>query len=617
MRERQLQPVRGTPSARVEENQRERLYAAMVACVAKQGFAATTVSDLTELSGVSSRSFYDLFGDKSTCLLATVEEMVGKATRVVAANTEDGDEDLETLIARLYRAFASTVATQPAAAKVCLTESLAAGPAAFDPIERAIADYEKAILRRYAVSPERIGMPAQMVAARMGGIVEVARARLRLGTEAELATFEEDILALILADRPPPQPLRLGVRPQKAETESVSSPDHADRAIRAFFVLVDEQGYPQTTVDQVVKRASMSARTFYANFKGKEDLLMAAIDSACAQGVAAVTAAFTRHPDWPDAVRAGIGALLNFLASRPGLAKLMTVEVYAAGEEALERRAHGLAPIAALIEANTVEWAHLHPVIYETLAGGVYQLLRSAVIKGGADSLPALTPVCTYLTLAPFIGADTACAAANGDRGDAEDPAPLWSLAPRPGAIPFRAHLTSAMKAMAILERKTATAPEIAEETGEDPAVVSEYMGKLASISAVVIVSERDGETVYGSEPNLQKHKILGNHQAATMSPQERADISEYVWQLIRDDVEDSLHGGPFDVRLDRILARSPMTVDEAGWREMIDLHAQMIYAGFQVQARSTERMKDSGESGFKLRSMQALFEPKPDDDER
>jgi len=49
----------------------------------------------------------------------------------------------------------------------------------------------------------------------------------------------------------------------------------------------------------------------------------------------------------------------------------------------------------------------------------------------------------------------------------------------------------------------------------------------------------------------------------------------------------------------------------------MIDLHAQMIYAGFQVQARSTERMKDSGESGFKLRSMQALFEPKPDDDER
>ena len=71
--------------------------------------------------------------------------------------------------------------------------------------------------------------------------------------------------------------------------------------------------------------------------------------------------AFNRQTAWPDAVRAGFGALLNFLASRPALAQLVTVEVYAAGDEAVERRVAALAPLGALIENNTTEWSTMPP----------------------------------------------------------------------------------------------------------------------------------------------------------------------------------------------------------------------------------------------------------------
>src|ERR1700749_451675 len=75
LRDRKLQPVRGASADEGRRNQRERLFAAMIACVAERGFAATTVEDLVELSGVSRRSFYDYFGDKAECLSAAAAEI--------------------------------------------------------------------------------------------------------------------------------------------------------------------------------------------------------------------------------------------------------------------------------------------------------------------------------------------------------------------------------------------------------------------------------------------------------------------------------------------------------------------------------------------------------------
>src|SRR5215211_8515706 len=82
LRSRMLPPGPGTPAKDVAQNQRERLYGAMVASVATRGYAATRVTDLIELSGVSRRSFYDLFPDKEACFQAVVRELVARSLSV-------------------------------------------------------------------------------------------------------------------------------------------------------------------------------------------------------------------------------------------------------------------------------------------------------------------------------------------------------------------------------------------------------------------------------------------------------------------------------------------------------------------------------------------------------
>ena len=82
--ERRLAPGRGHTREEVDRNQRERLFAAMVATVAEKGYEATTVADVSDLSGVSKSSYYEHFSDKQDGFLATVEAMHPRPTPVAA-----------------------------------------------------------------------------------------------------------------------------------------------------------------------------------------------------------------------------------------------------------------------------------------------------------------------------------------------------------------------------------------------------------------------------------------------------------------------------------------------------------------------------------------------------
>ncbi|HEU4707504.1 MAG TPA: TetR/AcrR family transcriptional regulator [Solirubrobacterales bacterium] len=433
LRERRLPPGPATPRDEVLANQRERLFGAMVANVAARGYRATTVSDLARISGVSSRTFYDLFPDKEACFLATLEAMIQAAIAFAAqragepvgdptpggvtlpANGGGGAESWEESAGRGMRAFAEMIVAQPAAARLALVEAYTAGPEALVPLEQAMAGFEWLTRQLIERSPERAGMPAEMLMALMGSQQEIARNRLREGREGELPGLTEELWGLLLSYRPPPAPLRLAGRPPRARAEVPEAHDHAERALQALAEVVAEEGYSGATVDAVVKRAQMSATTFYANFAGKDDAMLAAIDGACSQTLAAVMPAFRRAPDWPHGIRAAFGALFNFLASRPALANLAMVEVYAAGLQAMQQRTEALHPLQELIAEGRALRPEMHPITAEGIVGGVYTLAYRRLREGGAEALPALAPICTYITLSPFVGPEEACRIANGD----------------------------------------------------------------------------------------------------------------------------------------------------------------------------------------------------------
>src|SRR5215218_3956454 len=76
LRSKKMRPGRGNAPEESERSQRERLFGAMVALSAEQGYEATKIGDLAKLAGVSRAAFYDHFRDKRQCLLAAVEALV-------------------------------------------------------------------------------------------------------------------------------------------------------------------------------------------------------------------------------------------------------------------------------------------------------------------------------------------------------------------------------------------------------------------------------------------------------------------------------------------------------------------------------------------------------------
>src|SRR5688572_23692101 len=64
LRSMKMRPGRGNEPSESERSQRERLFGAIVALSAEQGYEATKIADLVSLAGVSRAAFYDHFKDK-------------------------------------------------------------------------------------------------------------------------------------------------------------------------------------------------------------------------------------------------------------------------------------------------------------------------------------------------------------------------------------------------------------------------------------------------------------------------------------------------------------------------------------------------------------------------
>jgi AcrR family transcriptional regulator len=418
LRGRRLPPGGGVPREKAERNQRQRLYAAMVASCAERGYEATTIAHLLELSGVSRGTFYDLFDDKLDCFLDAIAEILGGGVTLVAERlSSDGSREQQALTA--LEAFIDTVVGQPAAARMCLVESYAAGEPAAAQVRAAVA--RLSLLGRGAIDqvPGHQGMPAELAAAIVGGFDRIVYSRLQDHREAELPPLVPALWDWALTYRPPPQPLQLRGRRGTVALEGTMPPfasfDPEQRIIRAFSRVVAEKGYGETTIADIAAAAAISQSTFYAHFTDKADALSAAIDSSGAQMVAAAMPAANRAPDWPRAVRVALGGICGFLASEPAFAQLRMIEVYAAGPPAIVQRDRAGLGILRDVLSRHEDSPDVAEITLEAIVGAIYRAMHDQIRTAGPETLPEVAPLLTYLALAPLLGVERACEVANGD----------------------------------------------------------------------------------------------------------------------------------------------------------------------------------------------------------
>jgi AcrR family transcriptional regulator len=169
------------------------------------------------------------------------------------------------------------------------------------------------------------------------------------------------------------------------------------RLVEAAMHVFGTRSFGEARVADVLERAAISRKTFYEQFADKEACFMAAYEAAALRLRDAVRAASREHEDFEGSVRAGIEALLGFLAAEPELARLLVVEVTGAGPTALRRRTEAVREFATMLARTGT---HDAPLAAQVAVGGIWEVVHALVLEGRADELPELTEALVECALA-------------------------------------------------------------------------------------------------------------------------------------------------------------------------------------------------------------------------
>ena len=173
----------------VPEIQRARIVSALVEVARERGVGRVTVAHIVARSGVSRRTFYEMFEDRDACFLAAFEDAVRRATtRAVPAfgagaagrggvGVAGGAEWRERVRAGLL-ALLEFLDDEPGLGRLCVVDALGAGPMVLARRAQVVAALVDAVDRGRGVA--RAGLcPTRLTAEGVvGGVLAVLYARL-------------------------------------------------------------------------------------------------------------------------------------------------------------------------------------------------------------------------------------------------------------------------------------------------------------------------------------------------------------------------------------------------------------------------------------------------------
>ena len=197
--------------------------------------------------------------------------------------------------------------------------------------------------------------------------------------------------------------------------EDTTTASQRARMLDAITRAVAHKGYARVTVGDVVSEAGVSRRTFYEQFKDKEDCFLAAY----ATGTDAlindmVKASLAVGPDahWREVLKVAIDAYVEMLAADPEFARTFLVDVLGAGAAAVELRGRvyeqfvqQYVVLARRAAREQPEIGEVPEVYLRALVGGIGELVQQHLLTKDAKTLPELAPILVQLVTAVIQGA--------------------------------------------------------------------------------------------------------------------------------------------------------------------------------------------------------------------
>jgi AcrR family transcriptional regulator len=254
--------------------QRARILTAMIVEVAERGVGNVTVAHVVARSGVSRRTFYELFADREECFLAAFDEGVGRIANVVVPAYESSSKWVGGLRAGLL-ALLDCLDEDPAIARLLIVESLAAGPSALERRTRVLGvlnrvvdegrgETKPSVRGAAVVGTEHGGVmgPAVIAEGAVGSVLAVLHGRLIADGQEPLLGLAGPLVSMIVLPYMGPVAARRELERPVPEVKarvirrSVANPLHelgmrlTYRTIRVLMAVANDPGSSNKSVSE-------------------------------------------------------------------------------------------------------------------------------------------------------------------------------------------------------------------------------------------------------------------------------------------------------------------------------------------------------------------------------
>ncbi len=187
----------GAARERVSEIQRARMLSALVEVVGERGVGNLSVAHVVARSGVSRRTFYDVFVDCEDCFLAAFDDAIERVAERVVPAYQEPRRWVDKLRAGLTQML-SLFDEDNALGRLLVVEVLAGGPKALGR-RREIVEQLSRALRDGAQNPRAGKDPPVLVAEGMvGAVLSVLHRRLTAQEPGDLIGLVNPLMAMIV-----------------------------------------------------------------------------------------------------------------------------------------------------------------------------------------------------------------------------------------------------------------------------------------------------------------------------------------------------------------------------------------------------------------------------------
>ncbi|HYH53137.1 MAG TPA: TetR/AcrR family transcriptional regulator [Solirubrobacterales bacterium] len=183
-----------------------------------------------------------------------------------------------------------------------------------------------------------------------------------------------------------------------------------ERLLAAVVKTTVAKGYESTTVADILGEAGVGRETFYELFDDKLDCMLSAEQILLDSLEQRLREVYISSAPWPQRVREGLQATLEWFAADPEVARFLLIELSTIGPDFHAVFRAQYARFTGLFE-DGLDAGAPSPELSQATRLGVSALLArlyEEVVLGRAAELPRLLPDVTYDFLVPFVGEEEA-----------------------------------------------------------------------------------------------------------------------------------------------------------------------------------------------------------------